>query len=114
MDKTTRLICASADLVEKGKGVRFALPEINEHATGFAVRFNGVVVAYINRCRHVPVELDWEHGEFFDVTQQYLICAVHGAHYEPISGHCILGPCQGKNLHKVAVFEENEQVYINV
>ena len=27
---------------------------------------DGVVRAYLNRCAHVPVELDWVEGEFFD------------------------------------------------
>ena len=49
MAGATRLICAAADLVDGGLGVRFAT------ATGdsaFAVRFRGQVYGYINHCPH--------------------------------------------------------------
>jgi nitrite reductase/ring-hydroxylating ferredoxin subunit len=31
-------------------------------------------------------------GAFFDDSRRYLICATHGAMYEPRSGHCVAGP----------------------
>ena len=50
-------------------------------AAAFAVRFRGRVRAFLNRCGHLPVELDWEEGRFFDASGLYLICATHGALY---------------------------------
>ena len=64
----------------------------------FAVRFDGVVHAYLNRCAHVPVELDWVEGEFFDLSRLYLVCSTHGAAYLPESGRCVAGPCSGSGL----------------
>jgi nitrite reductase/ring-hydroxylating ferredoxin subunit len=48
----------SADLLEKGDGLRFSMPALGPHASGFVVRFQGKAYAYVNRCAHVPVELD--------------------------------------------------------
>lgn len=95
----------SADVVEKGAGIRFDLPALGPHATGFVIRSHGQAYAYVNRCAHVPVELDWEHGKFFNVTNEWLICATHGAMYAPNSGECVMGPCKGKQLTPIALTE---------
>jgi nitrite reductase/ring-hydroxylating ferredoxin subunit len=107
-----RLICASAELTERGKGVRFSVERHGESAPAFAVRFNGVVRAYLNRCAHVWVELDWVEGEFFDLSRLYLVCATHGAAYLPESGHCIAGPCNGRGLTPLRVTEADGNVFL--
>lgn len=114
MADNERVICRSGDLEERGQGVRFALPELGERTTGFAVRYQGKVHAYVNRCAHVPVELDWNEGDFFDITRDYLICATHGAHYQPDNGHCVMGPCKGQRLQAIAVRERDQQVMIDL
>jgi len=78
----------------------------------FVVRFRGQVAAFLNRCGHVPVELDWQQGEFFDSSGLYLICATHGALYAPDSGRCLGGRCNGKGLVKVSVSEEDGWVVL--
>jgi nitrite reductase/ring-hydroxylating ferredoxin subunit len=60
-------------------------------------------VAYLNRCAHKLVELDWQEGEFFDAEHRYLVCATHGAMYDPASGVCVDGPCRGAVLTAVPV-----------
>ena len=109
-----RIICKSEELLEKGKGVRFSLPELGERVTAFAVRFNGVAYAYINQCAHLPVELDWNEGDFFTRELDYLICATHGAQYEPHTGYCVFGPCQGKRLRPLIVDEHNGVISITL
>lgn len=112
MAATQRLICAGTELVEKSRGIRFLLPERGEQVTGFVVRYNGLPYGYINSCAHVSVELDWQEGDFFNLTSQYLICATHGAHYQPETGLCILGPCKGKSLHSLNVTERDGNIYL--
>jgi len=104
-------ICASADLIEGGKGVRFPVLGPYGAAVGFVVRYDGIVRSYLNQCAHVPVELDWRAGEFFDSSGLYLVCAVHGALYEPDSGRCAGGPCRGSRLHSLIVLEQQETIY---
>lgn len=106
-----RLICAAAALVEGGPGVRFEFERHGVAVPAFAVRYHGRVYAYINRCGHVPVELDWQPGEFFDDSKLYLICATHGALYAPESGRCLGGRCNGKGLTPLPVAERDGNVY---
>jgi nitrite reductase/ring-hydroxylating ferredoxin subunit len=112
MAKTQRVICASAELADGGPGVRFKVDVRGAPAAAFAVRYNGGVYAYLNSCAHLPVELDWMEGEFFDKAGLYLICATHGATYEPDSGYCVMGPCKGQRLIAVKVAERDGNVYL--
>ena len=112
MAGASRVICASAALVDGGKGVRFSVERHGMQRAAFAIRYNGRVHAYLNSCAHIPVELDWLEGEFFDHSKLYLICATHGATYEPETGFCILGPCRGQRLTALPVTERDGQVLL--
>jgi nitrite reductase/ring-hydroxylating ferredoxin subunit len=106
-DLKGRRICASGELIEGGPGQRFSVMRSGEQTEAFAVRFRGRVHAFLNRCGHVSVELDWQQGEFFDSSGLYLICATHGALYAPDSGRCLGGRCNGKGLDPVSVAEDD-------
>ena len=105
-----RVICASKALAEGRKGVRFAVERAGGEGKGFAVRYDGKVRAFVNCCPHAGTELDWQPGEFFEESGLYLICATHGALFEPDTGLCIAGPCQGMRLEALAVEESQGQV----
>jgi nitrite reductase/ring-hydroxylating ferredoxin subunit len=108
------IILKSEDLEECAKGIRFPLPAKGEFATGFVVRFKGKPYAYVNQCAHVPIELDWNEGDFFTIQKDYLICSTHGAHYRPDNGFCVMGPCKGKSLKSIEVVEQNQEIIINL
>lgn len=112
MADNERLICNSDAIVNQGVGVRFAIPELGDRQTGFVVRYQDTPRAFVNRCAHVPIELDWNEGDFFDVSKTYLICSTHGAHYAPTSGYCVLGPCKGKRLMPLQVSERDGQIFL--
>ncbi len=112
MAATQRLICASSDLAEGGRGVRFEVAADNAIASAFVVRFAGRAYAYLNQCGHTPMELDWKPGEFFDSSRLYLICATHGALFDPASGACLGGPCNGRGLRPLDVVEEDGRVFL--
>ena len=104
------VICYSRELVERGHGVRFNVSRRGEAVSAFAVRFHGKVHAYLNRCAHRSLELDWNEGDFFDAFGDHLICATHGARYAPTSGACVGGPCARAGLVKLPVFEDDGDV----
>ncbi|HZE91403.1 MAG TPA: Rieske 2Fe-2S domain-containing protein [Rhizobacter sp.] len=104
-------LCDADALAEKGKALVFDVLYYHEPATAFALRFEGKVVAYINRCVHVPTSMDWQPGEFLDSRQEFIICSVHGASYEPHTGRCIGGPCGRGRLTSLQVEEREGQVY---
>ncbi len=106
-----RLICRSGDLLDGGRGVRFTVHRQGVEQAAFAVRFRGRVFAYLNRCAHVSVELDWQHNEFFDDSKLYLICATHGALYSPENGRCLGGRCNGRGLTPLPVTERDGAIY---
>lgn len=110
MADVQRVICASDALVDGGDGVRFEIERGSFKDPAFVVRFEGRVHAYLNRCAHVPVELDWQEGRFFDSEQMVLVCSTHGAIYDPATGACIGGPCRGGRLMPVAVEEVDGMV----
>lgn len=107
-----RLICGSGELVDGGDGIRFEVQWMGAAQTAFAVRYRGRVHAYLNRCAHVPVEMDWQPGKFFDASGLYLICAVHGALYDPQTGACLLGRCENRGLHALEVAEKDGGIYL--
>lgn len=106
-----RYLCASEALVEGGQGVRFGVLVGGREVGGFVVRFDGDAHGYLNRCAHVPMELDWQEGQFFESSGLYLMCATHGAIYVPDSGLCVGGPCRGASLSKLRIEERGGSVY---
>ncbi|WP_370679645.1 Rieske (2Fe-2S) protein [Comamonas sp. GB3 AK4-5] len=97
-------LCTSTDLVERGMAVPFDVIFSGQTWRAFAVRYQGVAHAYLNRCTHVAMELDYEPGRLFDDSGEWLLCSTHGAAYAPHSGHCVGGPCRG-GLVKIPLSE---------
>jgi nitrite reductase/ring-hydroxylating ferredoxin subunit len=110
MDEPQHL-CRADELEEKGKAIVFDVMVWRQPARAFALRYDGRVVAYLNRCVHVLAEMDWQPGEFLDSGKEYILCSIHGAAYEPRSGRCAAGPCGRGSLTAVAVEERDGQVY---
>lgn len=104
-------LCASAELEEKGRAWVWDVLQHGRPARAFALRFEGEVRAYMNRCVHVPTEMDWQPGEFLDIDKRFILCSMHGASYAPENGRCVGGPCGRGSLTPVAVAERDGQVY---
>ena len=104
-------LCESSALAERGRGLVFDLLLWGQPARAFALRFDGRVVAYLNRCAHVPVEMDWQPGEFLDLDRRWIVCSIHGATYEPADGRCVGGPCGRSRLMPLETHEAGGRVY---
>ena len=59
MAQMLRLICASCALADSGKGVCFNFKRKGGSVPAFALRYRGRVYAYLNRCAHMGLKLDW-------------------------------------------------------
>ena len=106
-------ICSSDALTAGGLGVRFEVADESDTWPAFVVRHSQGLAAYINRCAHLALELDWNQGLFFDVDQRHLICATHGALYTTATGECVGGPCNGSGLAVLQVIETEGTVYLS-
>ena len=103
-------LCNSADLQDCGLAVPFDVVYAGQTCRAFAVRFEGQVQAYLNRCSHIAMELDYQPDRFFDAEGRWLLCATHGATYAPDTGDCVGGPCRG-GLVKITLSEDGGVVH---
>lgn len=103
-------LCQSRDVGDGQLAVPFDVVYNGQSCRAFAVRFEGRVQAYLNRCSHVAMEMDFQPDRFFDASGKWLVCATHGATYAPATGACSGGPCRG-NLVKIATLEKDGVVH---
>jgi nitrite reductase/ring-hydroxylating ferredoxin subunit len=102
----------SSDL-RPGESRKFLLPIRGIEEECFLINYEGKFHAYVNRCRHVPMAMDWVDNQFFAEEGRYLMCQTHNAYYQPDSGECVAGPpgtC-GKFLHRVPVEIDDGIIY---
>ncbi|HEU0201884.1 MAG TPA: Rieske 2Fe-2S domain-containing protein [Burkholderiaceae bacterium] len=59
--------------------------------------------AYVNRCPHFSIPLDFEPGTFATYDGEVLMCAHHSALFRFEDGRCIDGPCAGQRLEAVPI-----------
>ena len=82
---------------------------------GVVVRKQDRYYAYRNLCRHLPIPIDLNYeGNFFNYSKTHLQCHMHGALYEPETGLCTEGPCQGESLVPLKLEEEPDRLVIRI
>ena len=102
-------IC-SRQALENGQFFEFSLAVAEQNVdtlplTGFAFLDGDTPRAYVNRCPHMGIELNWVPGRFMDTDNLFLQCSTHGALFKPRDGECIAGPCQGDALTALDIRE---------
>ncbi len=100
-------------LDESGAAIVFDIDR-SRFLSGFVIRRGGQVYSYVNRCPHNGSRLDWVPGELFDESGEHLICATHGAIFEPETGKCVGGPCINQTLIPLAVKLEQQDIHVEV
>ena len=89
---------ALSDLRERDS-VRFPLsPQVE----GFAIRVGPEIRAYVNICPHRAQPVDVGDGRLW-LPSGIIECQAHGARFDPLSGACLGGPCDGSPLRPVAI-----------
>lgn len=61
---------------------------------------------YANICPHRRLPLDRGGEVMVTAESRLLVCANHGARFDPLTGACVAGPCVGKQLRRVPELEE--------
>jgi nitrite reductase/ring-hydroxylating ferredoxin subunit len=104
------MVVARVGEVAPGRTKKFVFQCGAEEVEGFVLNHEGRLHAYVNRCRHVAMGLDWVENQFFTEDGCYVQCATHGAFYLPDTGECIAGPPCGKSLHRIPLTIEGDEV----
>ncbi|OAQ51793.1 (2Fe-2S)-binding protein [Natrinema mahii] len=69
------------------------------------------VACWLNYCQHLThIKLD--KGSGAPIRDGELVCANHGAYFEPDSGRCTFGPCEGAYLTDLEVTVADGDVYL--
>ena len=80
----------------------------------FAVRREGEVFVYLNRCPHRGVALEWQPDQFLDPSASLIQCATHGALFLIESGECVAGPCAGQSLRAIPCREDAQGIWVQL
>ena len=78
-----------------------------------AVRREGQVYAYKNRCPHRGVPLEWLPDQFLDTSASLIQCATHGALFLIETGECVAGPCAGQMLIRLDCQEDSQGIWVS-
>jgi nitrite reductase/ring-hydroxylating ferredoxin subunit len=69
----------------------------------FLVRHADKVYAYRNLCPHAGRFLNWKEDAFLTKDRTLIMCAGHGALFNPVDGHCVAGAALGHSLERLEV-----------
>ncbi len=98
---------ADVGTLAHGEARTFTFDDGEYEGRGFVLRViddaGDALVAYRNRCAHVSFDLDMGTGQFWTQKLGRIYCRTHGACYEPRTGICDRGPCEGAGLEKFEV-----------
>lgn len=100
-------LCRLADIPDGGSKEFYPEGELL-----FAVRQGQQVFVYRNSCPHTGMPLNWQPDQFFDVQGEYIQCATHAAIFQPHTGLCVAGPCNGESLDAIDCAIRDGVVYI--
>jgi nitrite reductase/ring-hydroxylating ferredoxin subunit len=109
--KTAGKLVGSVGELEPGTSKKFAMRRGGRDFEALLINYRGDHFAYVNRCPHTGITLDWVNNQFFSSDNRYLMCATHGAVFEPPSGECIWGPCVGLSLQSLPLEIDDGQIY---
>ncbi len=107
------IVCRDDALAEK-QTAKFRIGAGKDAREGFVIRENGVLHAYRNECRHVPLTMDWVENRFLSRDGCWIQCSTHGALYEISTGLCVAGPPAGRSLHRLEVEVVGGDIVVHV
>ncbi len=110
--KVVRLYACSLYNLHAAGTVECEIMVQNEARQCFILHYNDSIYAYVNRCPHTGINLNWQPNQFFDITGQLIQCSLHGALFRIEDGLCIRGPCLGDSLQAVNFEVRDNDIYL--
>ena len=111
IDAPSYRLCALDD-IEDGQSGGYVIETPDKKIALMAIRRGDRVFTYINSCPHIGTPLDFQPGQFLDLARNYILCSSHGALFRINDGHCISGPCVGKNLQELENIIQDGVLYV--
>ena len=108
----SRVRIACVEEVAEGRTLKFQFRRDGISREGFLARSGGTLVAFENVCRHLPLSLDHGGNRFFSEDGCHFVCQNHGAMFDPATGLCLKGPCEGARLFALPVEVINDEVWL--
>ena len=88
-------ICSLDQLINKKAIV---IEDNDKYLPGIIIyKNNNIIKSWINNCPHANLTLDLIKGKI-QSKDGNLLCANHGAKFDPETGVCLKGPCKEKYL----------------
>lgn len=85
----------------------FALRLLNAPDLASSIR------VYADYCPHQGLALPWRTDAYFSANGLHIACSAHGALFDPASGLCIAGPCEGEALIRYPIqIDAHGQVFL--
>jgi nitrite reductase/ring-hydroxylating ferredoxin subunit len=101
-------LCLTSDIPEgQARGFEFD----NENI--IAVKLDGQIYTYINKCPHLGIPLNWEPDDFMDIDGDFIRCSTHGALFLVDKGDCVSGPCSGQSLQSKPHYIKDNRVFLS-
>jgi len=113
LNPAKRKLVGNVSELTPGMTKKFVFSDGQHAVDGMLVNYQGSLYAYRNRCPHIGISLDWVDNQFFTIDGRYLMCANHGAVFEPATGECIWGPCVGAALQSVPIEIEDGKIFVH-
>ena len=93
----------AVEALREAHAIAFTLMLNGVSRAAFVIRADGALYAFVDSCRHQSRSLDLGAGPA--LQDGLLPCRHHGALYRVSDGSCVVGPCAGTRLTKLALEE---------
>ncbi|WP_181918822.1 Rieske (2Fe-2S) protein [Wenzhouxiangella sediminis] len=103
-------LCPADELAE-GQYREFQLELDAQPAWLIVTRRGGRPRAWLNLCPHQGRPLNFAPDRFLSDDENRLVCAHHGAVFDPDSGVCVAGPCKNAALREIDVGESEGRIF---
>lgn len=92
------IVLGPLDMVRDGAARNFVIQMKAGRFHGFVVRRGATAVGYVDRCPHAGLPLARQIDDYLSPDGRHIVCAWHGALFEPADGRCVGGPCVDAHL----------------
>jgi nitrite reductase/ring-hydroxylating ferredoxin subunit len=89
------------DEIADGSGLEVTFGAGSEPFRVLLLRRGDTVWAYLNRCPHFSLPLNYEPQQFVTLDAEVIMCAHHAAFFRFDDGVCFDGPCMGASLEAI-------------